>query len=195
MRDAFSEADRRARLSPVRILGIGSPFGADRIGWEVAGALARERWLAALPPGLVSVACADRPGIRLLELLEHPGLVILIDALQGGAAPGTVRCFDGRDLPPTAGFATTHDFGIKAALDLAGALGGIAPEIRVFGIEIGDGSCPPAPAFPPAGPSGSICDPAIINDIKVLVENHLKEQTGDRRPAIHDKEPTHARNP
>ncbi len=175
MRDTLSEADHRARLSLVRILGVGSPFGADRIGWDVAEALARMRWFAALPPGLVSIACADRPGIRLLELLEAPGLVVLIDAMQGDDPPGTVRRFDGRTLPVAAGFTTTHDFGIKAALDLAGALGEIAPEVQVFGVEIGDAACSPAPGSPPAGSSGRICDPNIINDIKVLVDNYIKE--------------------
>lgn len=180
----------------MRILGIGSPFGADRIGWVVAEALARDRWIAALPPGWVSVTCEDRPGIRLLEQLDGPGLVILIDAMQGKESPGTVHCYDGRMLPAAARFATTHDFGIKAALDLAGALGEIVPEVRVFGIEIGDAVCSPLPGSPSAGASEWICDPNIINDIKVLVDNYIKEHNaGDRRQAHHEKESTHVRNP
>jgi hydrogenase maturation protease len=183
MRDALPETDGRARLRPVRIVGIGSPFGADRIGWDIADAIARDPWFAALSPGRVSVERADRPGARLLELLEDPGLVVLIDAMQGGGARGTVRCFDGRDLPAAAGFSTTHDFGIKAALDLAGALGEIAPEVRVFGIEIGEP--PGAPAATAAGPSGIICEENIINEIKLLVNNFNKSH----------KESTDARNP
>ena len=166
MRDALPEADGRTGLTPVRIIGIGSPLGADRVGWEVAGALSRHPRIRGRAPGEVTVARADRPGIRLLEWLANPGLVILIDAMQGGAAPGAVRSFDGRDLPATASFATTHDFGIKAALDLAGALGEIRPEVRVFGIEIG--ALPEAAA---AGPFAMPYDNKIINEIISLVDN------------------------
>lgn len=185
MRDPLPEADGRARLSPVRIVGVGSPFGADRVGWAVAEELAADPWLARLPAGQVSVSCADRPGPRLLELIEAPGLVVLIDAMRSGGRSGTVACFDGRDLPAAAEFTTTHDFGIKAALELAGALGGIAPEIRVYGIEIADGetTAPPAAesmplttgSIPPAADSLMIWDKSIINDIKILIDSYLKE--------------------
>lgn len=177
--DAFSEADGRAGLTPVRIIGVGSPFGADRVGWDVADALARDPWFGSQPPKQVRVSRADRPGVRLLEWLAAPGLVILIDAMRGGAKPGTVNCFDGRALPADAGFATTHDFGIKAALELAGALGEIVPAVRVFGIEIGESSGPL-----PAGPHAAPYDKNIINEIKSLVDNFHKH-----------KELTHARYP
>ncbi len=171
VRDALSETDGRAGLTPVRIIGVGSPFGADRIGWDVADALARDPWFESLSPERVSVSRADRPGIRLLDWLAAPGLVILIDAMRGGATPGTARCFDGRALPAAAGFATTHDFGIKAALDLAGALGEIAPVVRVFGIEIGESTDPL-----PAGPHQAPYDKNIINEIKSLVYNFHKHK-------------------
>jgi hydrogenase maturation protease len=188
VRDPLPEADRRARLSPVRIVGVGSPFGADRVGWAVAGALARDPWLPGLAPGQVSVSCADRPGLRLLELLEAPGLVVLIDAMRAGGRAGAYACFDGLRLPADAGFTSTHDFGIKAALDLAGALGGIAPDIRVYGIEIADGDTRSTPApgrILPTAPPAMIFDESIIKDIRELVDNYLKEH----------KEPTDDRNP
>lgn len=163
----------------MRIVGVGSPFGADRIGWEVVHRLQAVDPFAGLSAGTVALACEDRPGLRLLEWLEAPGLVVLVDAMQGdgksGTPPGTLRRFDGLALPADAGFTTTHDFGMMAALELAGALGEVAPEITVFGIEIGDFYPPASEHGPDMDLSAMVTSSGIINNIKELVYNYTKQ--------------------
>jgi hydrogenase maturation protease len=78
-------------MNPVRILGMGSPFGADRIGWQAIDALGSTGITRGQPPGWVSLVCLDRPGARLLEALAGAEAVILIDAMRSGAPPGTLR--------------------------------------------------------------------------------------------------------
>ena len=72
----------------IRIIGIGSPFGDDAVGLEVA------RILAEAPPPDCEVIAADRPGATLLELLDGAEAAILVDAVQSGNAPGLIHEFD-----------------------------------------------------------------------------------------------------
>ena len=118
------------------MLGIGSPFGDDRVGWEVAETLQQDPWVAARND-LAVLAC-DRPGAVLVELLQGAELAILIDAVQAGLDPGTVLSFEGADLHTQFGvLPSSHGFGLAAALELAKALGDLPAELVVFGIEIG----------------------------------------------------------
>lgn len=102
----------------IRIIGIGSPFGDDGAGLEVARALAHE------PPPNCEVIVADRPGASLLELLDGTDAVILIDAVQSGAKPGTLHqlSFDGLDQC-AARFVSSHELGVAASVQLARRLG------------------------------------------------------------------------
>lgn len=160
----------------VHVIGVGSPFGADRIGWEVVDRIASEveagrDW----PADGFALRREDRPGLRLLEWLAAPGLVVLIDAVRSDDPPGTLYSFDGRALPAEACFATTHDFGMKAALDLAEALGEMVAEVRVFGIGIGTGEMQSGVGQAPgAGLSAIVDRSGIINNIKELVNNYWK---------------------
>jgi hydrogenase maturation protease len=69
----------------IRIIGIGSPFGDDAVGLEVA------RRLAEAPPPNCDVVAADRPGTDLIELLRDIQGAILVDAVRSGAPPGTLH--------------------------------------------------------------------------------------------------------
>lgn len=120
-----------------RVIGVGSPFGADRVGWEVVDALARpEAWGAGSAPARVSYARCGRPDSRLLEAFAQPGLLILIDAMRSGRPPGSIRWFVAQELMADGGLISSHDFGIKSALSLASALGNLSAEVLICGIEI-----------------------------------------------------------
>jgi hydrogenase maturation protease len=69
----------------IRIIGIGSPFGDDAAGLEVA------RILAQAPQPNCEVIVADRPGANLLELLRGTDSAILIDAVRSEGSPGTLH--------------------------------------------------------------------------------------------------------
>ena len=75
-------------------------------------------------------------GLRLLDHLVGYKRAVIIDAMQTGEVPGTVRRFSITDLPKTRNLASTHDADLPTALEAGRALGMQLPEeIIIFGIE------------------------------------------------------------
>lgn len=127
-------------MSRTRVLGVGSPAGDDQAGWLTIDAL--------LGSGLD--ACKlDRPGANLVSLLEGVGHVILIDAMQGGGAPGQIRRFGRHDWRGYGRGLSSHGFGVLDALSLAEALGCLPERLDLYGIEI-------ASAHPGAAPGAEV---------------------------------------
>lgn len=125
-------------MSPVRIIGVGSPFGLDRIGWEAVRALEAAGLAARFPPGRVTLTAWDRPGSRLVQALRNAAAVILIDAMRAGEVTGAVRRFTPGELSAAPrGFVSSHGVGIPQALALADALGELPARTVIYGIEIG----------------------------------------------------------
>jgi hydrogenase maturation protease len=120
----------------VRVLGVGSPFGDDRLGWVAVETLRRLPWLVSLPAGVLEMEVCDRPGAALLSEWRAAQHVLLVDAVRSGAAPGTLVRLQGRELPGMATF-STHDFGVAAAVALARALGEDLSQLLLLGIEAG----------------------------------------------------------
>ncbi len=132
-------------MSRVRVLGIGSPSGDDQAGWLAVEALL----------GLgVDASQLDRPGANLVSLLAGVDHVILIDAMQGGGAPGQVRRFERHDWRGYDQGLSSHGFGVLDALALAEALGGLPPRLDLYGIEI-------ASAHPGAAPGRAVRTAAV----------------------------------
>lgn len=112
----------------VLVIGIGNPFrGDDGIGIRVA----REVQQRALP-GVVIMECAGE-GAELFELLRGRPHVVLIDAVDAGAAEGTVIRLDCLTSPvPHSLFrSSSHTFGVAEAIALARVLGEL-PEVLVL---------------------------------------------------------------
>ncbi len=120
-------------MSAVRILGIGSPHGDDRVGWAVVEALAAS---GALARHAAEALCCDRPGLHLAALLAGAEHAILVDALRGGGPPGRVRRLAPGELALAPGPLSAHGFGVAEGLALAGALGTLPRRLSVIGIEI-----------------------------------------------------------
>ncbi len=66
----------------ILVLGLGSPFGDDRLGWEAVARLAQAG---------VAGAVLVRDGVDLLLELEGHDEVIVIDASNPAGCPGRVR--------------------------------------------------------------------------------------------------------
>lgn len=119
----------------LRIIGIGSPFGDDRLGWVAVEMLQRSTVLTECGAGNISFAVLDRPGALLLTKWQDTERVIVVDAVRSGAPPGTRH-----RLEPGAWAAgesvSSHGFGLAAALELARALGDLPPHLVLHGIEI-----------------------------------------------------------
>ena len=124
----------------VHIIGVGSPFGDDRLGWVAAEALQRSSAVNALEPGRIVISILDRPGAMLLALWDEADHVILIDAVRSGAVPGTRHRLSVSDLADSRLPATSHGFSVAAALELARVLGNLPDRLLLRGIEM-DASC------------------------------------------------------
>ncbi len=128
----------------VAILGVGSPFGADRAGW-----LAVERLAAGDLPAR-HCACdlrfeqCDRPGSRLLALLQEADAAVIIDAMRAALPAGAVRSFTPEALGADSGLFSSHGFGVAEALALGRQLGGLPSRVTVVGIEIAREEAPEA---------------------------------------------------
>lgn len=121
-------------ISPQKIviLGVGNLLLSDEgVGVHVANELLKME----LPPG-VSVVEGGTDGFRLLNVITEADRLIVIDAVKGGAEPGSIYCFDideVRNCP--SGFKTSvHQIGILEVIDLSGLVGK-TPHTTVIGIE------------------------------------------------------------
>ena len=118
---------------PVRIFGIGSPFGDDRVGW-----LAVEELRGRFDSAEVDISAHDRPGLRLVTLMQGAAQVVLVDAVKSGAAPGSLHRLEGEAiLKAVARYTSTHGFGLAEALQLAQRLGELPEKIVLWGVEAG----------------------------------------------------------
>jgi hydrogenase maturation protease len=133
---ASSEANSQggAPSSPQKIviLGVGNLLLSDEgVGVHVANELTK----IDLPPE-VSVVEGGTDGFRLLNVITETDRLIVIDAVKGGAEPGSIYRFDideVRNCP--SGFKTSaHQIGILEVIDLSGLIGK-TPHTTVIGIE------------------------------------------------------------
>jgi len=123
-------------VTPFCIIGIGSPFGDDQLGWHIVDMLQQDTRLAQLPRQQMTFIKTDRPGARLLELMQGAEMVIMIDAMESGASPGTIKCFEGHEIEALISPLSSHGFGVGSALKLGQALGNLPNKVILYGIEI-----------------------------------------------------------
>jgi hydrogenase maturation protease len=111
------------------VLGMGNLLLSDEgVGVHVARALAAR----ALPEN-VSVVEAGTAFLDVLPDIEKADRILLIDAMDGGGAPGSVYRvpFDQCVHPDM--LASLHGFDLSRVLYMAGSER--APEVMVFGVE------------------------------------------------------------
>ncbi len=119
----------------IHVIGVGSPFGDDRLGWAAAEALQCSSLLREMEAGRVVISTLDRPGALLPMHWRNAGIVILLDAVRSGAAPGTRHRLDMRDLAGAGMPCSSHGFGVVSAIELARALGDLPARLLLRGIE------------------------------------------------------------
>jgi len=119
----------------LHIIGVGSPFGDDRLGWVAVETLQDSAALAALGGGRISFSILDRPGTLLLAHWHEADNVLVVDAVRSGAPPGTRHRPEPSDLSAFKSV-SSHGFGLASALELARALNDLPPHLVIYGIEI-----------------------------------------------------------
>ena len=121
-------------ISPLKIviLGVGNLLLSDEgVGVHVAKELMKMN----LPPE-VSVVEGGTDGFRLLNVITEADRLIVIDAVKGGAEPGSLYRFDIDDVRSCpSGFKTSvHQIGILEVIDLSSLIGK-RPHTTVIGVE------------------------------------------------------------
>jgi hydrogenase maturation protease len=145
-----AERARGGRASRVRVIACGNPEAAD----DAAGLLAVRRARPLLERFSPAVEIVEAgPGLRLLDLLEGPDAVVVVDAMRtprGARQPGeVVRAEAGPEGLPAivASSISSHGFGVADVVGLAGVLGSV-PRLVFFGVEAADVT----PGHPLSGP-------------------------------------------
>ncbi|MCS6866165.1 MAG: hydrogenase maturation protease [Gemmataceae bacterium] len=159
MAQGYADATPR----PTAIIGLGSPFGDDRVGWEVIAQLQ-----SVLPAGCWSQATADP--LQLLEIPSHYRRWIVVDASRGGGRPGQIQRFawpDDRLIATRT--ASSHGFDLVAALAWAATLGRLPPQVIIFTIEL---------AVAGAEPERALSEP-VAAAIPVVVARIVAETVGE----------------
>jgi hydrogenase maturation protease len=116
------------------IIGVGNAYrGDDAVGLEVA----RQLQQTCVQWSDVRVLTQHGEGTQVMQAWQGADTVVLVDAVQSGAAPGTVHRLDAiaQPLPPSFLRCSTHAFGVAESIELARALGQLPPRVLVFGIE------------------------------------------------------------
>lgn len=113
-----------------RIIGIGSPFGADQLGWSAIDLLQTELTDCELIK-------LDRPGSDLIRYFQGLDDVVLIDAVQAGQSPGSVLRLEVEDLALSECQTSSHGFGVADALKMAAELNLSPKKLLLIGLEAG----------------------------------------------------------
>jgi hydrogenase maturation protease len=122
------------KISPLNIviLCIGNLLLSDEgVGVHVAHKLMDMN----LPKG-VSVVEGGTDGFRLLNVITDADRLIVVDAIKGGADPGSIYRFDINEVKNCpSGFKTSvHQIGILEVINMSGLIGK-TPHTTVIGVE------------------------------------------------------------
>jgi hydrogenase maturation protease len=135
LRNALSQGHGGSRImsDSSLLVGIGSPYGDDRVGWDVA------RRVAQVLGDALPVRCLRTPA-DLLDLLQGIETLDICDALASDVAVGSVHCWTW-PAPEIecASFIGSHDLSLPAVLALAETLGRLPALVRIWGIGVKPG--------------------------------------------------------
>jgi hydrogenase maturation protease len=121
----------------IAILGIGQPLCGD----ESAGLEAVRLWQKAYPDTAADprlrVEQPGTPGMELIDSLANTGAVLLVDAVQSGAVPGTLHLVTPEQIASFGnGNGSAHGWGVAELLGIARELHYPLPNhIIILGIE------------------------------------------------------------
>ncbi len=117
----------------VRVIGIGSHHGVDRLGWLLCDHLKNMHW-----PDDIDIQNCRNPA-QLTELLRDCDSAVIIDAVITGQEAGQIIALGMHELQLCAGkHSSSHGFNVSDALKLTKALGQLPNNIAIFGISVTD---------------------------------------------------------
>ena len=124
-----------ANANRMLIVGCGNPeAGDDSVGLEIVRRLGEHGDCGC------DLRAETAPGIELLELFPLADVILFVDAVVSGGAPGTLylTSLPSKELEPQAlGSLSSHGWGVGEVVKLADALGRPMPRLYLLGIEAG----------------------------------------------------------
>jgi hydrogenase maturation protease len=120
------------RRSNTLLIGVGNSYRSDDgVGIAVVRRIGKQA------PAGVSILEASGEGAALLDAWGEATAVVLVDAVQSGAPPGTIHRLDAaaRPIPSRFFHTSTHSFSVAEAIELARALNRLPSRLIVYGIE------------------------------------------------------------
>jgi len=153
-------------MSGICIIGLGSPHGDDRIGWELVRLLEAE---APVDDSLQLHACATVGG-DLLEFWKDAELAIIVDAMRSEAPPGTLQRFELHPRNELSAMATvqtvsSHGLDLPELIELAEALDRLPRRLVLIGVEIA--ACAP---FEPLSVQAQATLPNLVRAVHAVCE-------------------------
>lgn len=118
------------------IVGIGSPFGPDRLGWQVIELLGSAEYAQRLNNAQVQLQSSDRPGTSLLHTLQQFPKAILVDAILADQPAGTIIVTDANTLANNGEQFSSHGFGVAETLQLGQVLEWLPSRLVIVGIVV-----------------------------------------------------------
>jgi hydrogenase maturation protease len=121
----------------ITVIGIGQALRGD----DAAGPEAVRLWQQTFPETAASdclrIQHADMPGPELIDLLANADAVLLVDAVQSGAEPGTLHLVTPQQVTPlNTANGVSYSWGVAETLALARELQYSLPQqIMILGIE------------------------------------------------------------
>lgn len=154
------------------VAGVGNVLlSDDGVGVHAVRELMKE------PMAGVVLADIGTAVLHGLSFLETAGRVLVIDAAQGGQAPGTIYLFDADAAPVPGPFASMHAMGLLEALRLlppglprpAVTVLGVEPESLAYGLEL--------------SPAVLAALPRVVASAREIVDEWLRDTPSVRRRA------------
>jgi hydrogenase maturation protease len=124
------------RRPGVLVLGLGNILlGDDGVGVRVVQAL--EAGNARLPPR-TRIVDGGTLGLELLPMLAETDSLVIVDAVELGAAHGSIGIYRGnatRSVPPPA--SSAHELGVSTLLETARFAGQLPQQVCIVGVQPG----------------------------------------------------------
>jgi hydrogenase maturation protease len=115
------------------VVGVGNAFRGD----DAAGLAVIRLLHDTVPDGVRLVECEGEP-VSVIDVWDGCDRVVVVDAMQSGAAPGTIRRLVVGEEPLPAELRSgpsTHLLGIGEAIELARTLGRLPKDVIVYAVE------------------------------------------------------------
>jgi hydrogenase maturation protease len=114
------------------VLGIGNPDRGD----DAIGLLVLDELRTRCGPDIDLSSGDGDPG-WMIDAWEGRRVSVVVDAVQTGAAPGSVTVIDASaaPLPATTRLSSSHAMGVASSVELARALGRLPDRLVVVGVE------------------------------------------------------------